>query len=442
MQTDAETFLKRIRAFPDDDAPRLIFADWLDEQNNSSSPLARAVASEWGPARGRFIRVQIALAQLEEETRDADPAYRSDRDETRSMLQKEQRDLLDTYEDLWSQSLHGLTTRREFRRGFVERVNVDARLLLRRAPELFAAAPLRAIQLLDVGGTLPQVLQVPELSRITQLTIHGEHSRELLARSVASSEYLGKLEVLELTRHEFEDNAAEHLAGSPVLGNLQELDLGENHLGEAGARALAASPYLTSLKKLKLGSNRLGSAGAEALAASERLVGLEELNLSDNEIGSARLQYLGRIHELLRVPVLDLSSNGLTASGLQVLLSPTHGGVLPRIRKLILSNNELGDAGSRVLAACPWLEDLRSLTLASCGIGDEGGRALAQSPYLNRLVALDLSNNAISDPGFQEFLKPSHLRSLQQLIKPAMGISTSMRRHLDVRFRQWSRSSR
>ena len=49
MQPEAEAFLQRIRAYPDDDAQRLIFADWLDEV---------------GDPRGRFIRVQLALAQV------------------------------------------------------------------------------------------------------------------------------------------------------------------------------------------------------------------------------------------------------------------------------------------------------------------------------------------------------------------------------------------
>ncbi|MBY0460273.1 MAG: TIGR02996 domain-containing protein, partial [Gemmataceae bacterium] len=54
MHTEAEAFLQRIRAKPDDDAPRLIFADFLDEE---------------GDPRGRFIRVQLALAHLPEHDR-------------------------------------------------------------------------------------------------------------------------------------------------------------------------------------------------------------------------------------------------------------------------------------------------------------------------------------------------------------------------------------
>ena len=72
MQTEAEAFLQRIRAFPDDDAPRLVFADWLDEQ---------------GDPRGEFIRVQIALAQLDREKAAAgDRPLRPDREELRAPL--------------------------------------------------------------------------------------------------------------------------------------------------------------------------------------------------------------------------------------------------------------------------------------------------------------------------------------------------------------------
>jgi uncharacterized protein (TIGR02996 family) len=45
--TDADAFIRAIIAEPDDDVPRLVYADWLDER---------------GDPRGEFIRVQCALA--------------------------------------------------------------------------------------------------------------------------------------------------------------------------------------------------------------------------------------------------------------------------------------------------------------------------------------------------------------------------------------------
>jgi|SRR5262245_47890266 len=52
--SDAFALVAAIRAAPEDDAPRLIFADWLDENG-------------W-PARAEFIRVQCKLARKESPT--------------------------------------------------------------------------------------------------------------------------------------------------------------------------------------------------------------------------------------------------------------------------------------------------------------------------------------------------------------------------------------
>ena len=49
MSPDEAAFLERVCAQPDDDGPRLVFADWLDERDDP---------------RGQFIRVQLALSRL------------------------------------------------------------------------------------------------------------------------------------------------------------------------------------------------------------------------------------------------------------------------------------------------------------------------------------------------------------------------------------------
>src|SRR5262245_28249564 len=114
MQTEAEAFLQRIRAFPDDDTPRLIFADWLDAQGNPAG-------AEWGEARAKFIRVQIALARLaDEEGREGESAL--DREALRR-LYEEERALRKAHEDEWTAPLRGLATGVQFRRGFADEVN-------------------------------------------------------------------------------------------------------------------------------------------------------------------------------------------------------------------------------------------------------------------------------------------------------------------------------
>jgi uncharacterized protein (TIGR02996 family) len=421
MRTEAEAFLQRIRAYPDDDAPRLVYADWLDEQ---------------GDPRGAFIRVQLALAQLAaEDEASSERISRSDREELRKQLQTRERSLLDAHEQEWTAPFRRFATRPRFHRGFVEEVNVDAHNLIRHAHELFSAGPLRHIYLLDIGGALPTVLQCPLLSRLSALTIHASHAGEPLARAIARSEYLTGLKSLDLSRNRFDHHSAEHLAASPALSGLQELNLRENAIGEAGARALAVSPHFGNLRYLELHGNRLGPAGAEAIAISERLPSLQRLGLAENDVGSPRIQGLSRMHDLLRVPEVDLSSNGVGPVGLLVILNrPDHesdGGV----RHLDLSYNDLGDDGGRIIARCSHFSQLRSLKLVNCAIGPEGARALALCPHLHELVSLDLGgNNPIGDPGFREFLEVSHLPSLRQLTYPANQLSSTMRRDLDMRF--------
>ncbi|MBA4062502.1 MAG: hypothetical protein C0501_02125 [Isosphaera sp.] len=411
--TEAEAFLQRVRAFPDDDTPRLIFADWLEEQDG-------------GVARATFIRVQVALTRLGDEA-----------DTVRDRLRAAERDLLDAHREEWTAAFRGLATGLEFRRGFVEEVKVAARPFVRRAHELFAAAPVRHVHLLDAGSSLDAALRCPYLSRLTALTVYAQHAGEPLARAVAGSEHLSGLKALHLGRNRLEDDAADHLAGSAVLANLEELDLAENELGETGAAALAASPHLGGLRRLELGGNRLGPAGAEALGASERLAGLHRLGLRGNEVGAGRLYTLTRASELLRVPELDLSANGLTAAGLRVLLTRRPGPAAVRLRDLDLGHNAgLGDDGARVLAGCPHLAGVRALRLSDCGVGNDGARALAESPYLDQLATLDLSNNPVGDPGFRAFLDTPHLRSLCRLTAPTLGVSSRMQHALDARFRR------
>ena len=103
----------------------------------------------------------------------------------------------------------------------------------------------------------------------------------------------------------------------------------------------------------------------------------EELDLEGNQIGAARVQTLARTRGFFRVPRLSLAGNEIGAVTLQHIVNRGGERIEPesiRLRRLVLSNNPLGDNGMRVLAACPRLEGLRVLRLEKCVVGDEGLR--------------------------------------------------------------------
>src|SRR5215216_4626617 len=85
--SDAAALLAAIRAAPDDDAPRLVYADWLDEHGQ--------------PERAEFIRVQCALAR-----RDS-PA-----------LRRREAELLAAHHDAFAGQLAAPHLRFRFERGF------------------------------------------------------------------------------------------------------------------------------------------------------------------------------------------------------------------------------------------------------------------------------------------------------------------------------------
>src|SRR4051812_18286256 len=111
--THDEAFLKDIIEHPDDDAPRLIYADWLDEHGQTE--------------RAEFIRTQIELARLPENG------------ERRATLAAREHDLLMAHTEEWMAPLEDCRAEEfEFRRGFVESMTMKARNFLDHGGEMMA----------------------------------------------------------------------------------------------------------------------------------------------------------------------------------------------------------------------------------------------------------------------------------------------------------------
>src|SRR5262249_9755688 len=127
-----QAFLQDVIEHPDDDAPRLVYADWLDEHGKADRPAV--------------IRLPRQLA------RHKDPPGLA-----REVI------LLRKNAKRWAGPLAKHVDEVAYRRGFVEMVAVEeSARFLSRARELFALAPLRALRLRQCSPVLAHLVEAPE----------------------------------------------------------------------------------------------------------------------------------------------------------------------------------------------------------------------------------------------------------------------------------------
>jgi uncharacterized protein (TIGR02996 family) len=211
---DGEALLAAILANPDDDTPRLVYADWLDEHDES--------------ARAEFIRVQIALVHA--------PTL---------ALRAREAALLATHETAWLSALkaekaplygeaHG-----KFRRGFIEVVWMSTTAFLERAKDLFTSVPLRELRLTTTTMVqLAELVHCPLFERLAGLDLSDWRMRDAAAIAVLRSRKAGSLRVLRLRGCGITDEGAYGMATVTVNWSLRELDVSHNPISSAGVEAL------------------------------------------------------------------------------------------------------------------------------------------------------------------------------------------------------------
>lgn len=282
--------LQDSKQHPEDDTPRLVLADWLEEQ---------------GDPRGEFVRLQIHRAALASD------------DLRQAELRRREAQLYQQYAFRWLGPLSDLAERPRFRRGFLWIEMSAGRLLDRNLTALTKSEAWAWVEGLKLNGlaSLRRVLPVvlPLAAQVSALDLSRNRLGPEGARALAHSPHLAELTRLDLHWNELDDESAEALADSSHLGRLTVLNLFLNHLTGRGAAVLAQSPHLARLIHLDLQANRLGSRGAEALAHSSQLTQLARLNLENNRIGPAGANELARSTSLNGLTRLGLAYNPLGA---------------------------------------------------------------------------------------------------------------------------------
>ena len=201
---------------PDNDEPRLVCADWLEER---------------GDLRAEFIRLQIRLAGIDNDH----PEW--------PRLKRQEQQLLSRYLRVWNGDAHrflqrtpfegrvkvrhGMIRRWYYQRGFIGSIDMDAKALAQHSGTVFRLGPIQQARLFLAHHAVDQLAHADWLLRFRVLELRGVNAGDIV-----------------------------HFAWSPRVRNLTELSIPNAALNTAATDALIDSPYLAGLRKLSLESCR------------------------------------------------------------------------------------------------------------------------------------------------------------------------------------------
>ena len=223
--TDGDALLAAILAEPDEDTPRLMYADWLDEEGEYE--------------RAELIRAQIELARTPD--RDAvpwNPRVAGLRATVRRILERRSAEWLDRLRGrdgpLGSEGVHAA-----YRRGFVEVVWMSAAWYVGRAEVLFRSLPLRELRVtFATQESFANLLACPHFPRLDTLDVSGFTLGDGLFVQLARCRAAAELRGLRARACGITDASALRLADFEYEWKPREIDVSLNAIGPAGLDAL------------------------------------------------------------------------------------------------------------------------------------------------------------------------------------------------------------
>lgn len=273
---DSCAFIAAIREAPGEDAPLLIYADWLEEQGRCE--------------RAELIRVQVELSRSSPRGPDA------------SALRKREGELLRGRERAWRlEELPRIPflSWGHFERGMVRSATTDH---FRSFEESEALPSVHtALDTLRVRQPITSAWRFRKLGDVPP-----DPPEEKFAGSL-DSEAWTSLRSISFRANFLGREFAEGLAGSRAFSNLVVLDLSENLVRDAGLAALAERGLFPSLRRLILSNVRAGDPGMCSLARARGFPNLEAIHVQRNRgIGDEGILALVRSELFPRLKLINL----------------------------------------------------------------------------------------------------------------------------------------
>ncbi len=458
MSTEA-ALLRTIRANPDDDTARLVYADFIEEAGDSE--------------RGELIRVQVALANTPES------------DAGRGELEDREHTLLAAHEARWLGVMpdsDGLIEW-EFARGFVAEVAATPSFMLNEGSDLCAAHPIQrwrvqcsqqdmAEDLLEAGrrgwfsrlesldlagwfqsiGEMERFLTRSEFGQLRHLDLTDRDNLADLPEILERCSFREQLKVLRCSgRYPGEIGVLDAWDLTRALGpaRLQELAVPACELTAQDVRGLLVGDCCSELRSLDIRDNPIEPDGWDAFRGVK--CRLRQLDLSGTPLGSTSLESVLRQESLADLRVLELNRVGSAMANIRALASSPfwsqaeelrlQNGTIPEhsldplfatvgpaaLRILDVSENYFRDSGVRRLCEAPWATSISWLGLSSNYLTDESLRLIAACERFSRLRTLHLAfnnphdqegagfNDRITDAGLIALAGSRHLTGLRIL---------------------------
>ena len=206
----AQELLVEISLHPDDDAPRLAYADAVQRLEPEYAELVRLQIARAADERGRRDRRGAPTAREVE-------LLRANEHEWTRYIQKYVRPARDA-----SDQGSALV------RGFVGFVRMEPENFVALGTRLFDMAPVQHADLYGGDEPVRALFDAPGLARLDSLSLRGAG---------------------------LDDDDAIALAASPHLARATWLDLGDNRIGNRGVEALAAAPTMANKVIVRLDGN-------------------------------------------------------------------------------------------------------------------------------------------------------------------------------------------
>jgi uncharacterized protein (TIGR02996 family) len=386
-------FLDAIKDEPEDDTPRLVLADWLEEHGDEADA-----------ARGRFLRLGCEWRKLSQ----YDPRLATIIDEMKRLRAPHERAWLGPLADLAEVSAYNVRVYL-CNDGLVRLHGRPLGLCARYCPPVVQTEAYAWVDEISVEsgglGPMTKFFASPLLDRLHGLRIKAGYAplREAGAKALAEIDRLASLTHLSLSGNFIGPAGLIALARAPALKNLRHLDLSHNQLQRGGVAVLAKSP-LRRLRSLDLSRQNRFEDGLGRLGEAEWLAGLRSLSAAQTWTTDAGLTALLASPGVGNLEKLDLGMNKLTDAAVEAIASCPHLGQLSELSlggDWSTPGNAVGRRGVEALASSPLLGRLRLLDLGFCrgeGAG-EAARILAGSPHWGRLRALSLSAMPIGSAG-------------------------------------------